>query len=138
MTIPQWSLIGFALWTLIILILTIGMMRWYLILSGKNEPRYFRADEPHGSARYRRAMRAHANCVENLPVYGAIIFGLTLLQMNSPLLNVLSIIFITARICQTLTHVIFTDTNRMVLTRFLFYLIQVVIIFWMVILMIIH
>ncbi len=90
MTIPQWTLLGFALWTLIVLISTIGITRLYLIFSGKVQPRNFRADEPHGSPRYRRAMRAHVNCVENLPVYGAIIFCLSLLKLDNALLNVLA------------------------------------------------
>jgi uncharacterized MAPEG superfamily protein len=104
----------------------------------QTEPNDFRADQPHGSPRYRRAMRAHANFVENLPVYGAIIFGVTLLKMNSPILNAQAIIFITVRVCQTVTHVAFTDTNRMALIRFLFFFIQILIMFWMVILMITH
>ena len=136
MTIPQWSLICFALWTLLTMIFTIGVTRWYLILTGKSRPREFRADKPHGTPRYRRSMRAHSNCVENLPVYGAIILGLTLLKLDSPLLNLLAIIFIIARICQTLTHVVFVDTNRMVTIRFSFFFIQLVIMFWMMILMV--
>lgn len=61
MNIPQWTLLCFALWTLLTLLFTVGITRWYLILSGKTRPREFRADELHGSLRYRRAMRAHAN-----------------------------------------------------------------------------
>lgn len=136
MTIPQWTLLYFSLWTLFMLVSTIGITRWYLILSGKAQAREFRADEPHGSSRYRRAMRAHANCVENLPVYGAIIFALTLLKLDSVLLNSLAIIFIMARICQTIIHVAFTDTNGWVLIRFSFFFIQLVIMFWMIALII--
>lgn len=137
MTISQWTLIIFALWTLLTLIFTVGVIRWRLILTGKTAPKSFKADELHGTPRYRRAMRAHANCVENLPVYGAIIFGLTLLKMNTPLLNVLAVIFIVSRICQTITHVAMNDTNRMALIRFTFFFFQVVIMFWMMILMVI-
>lgn len=133
MTIPQLTLLCFALWTLIVLIFTIGITRWYLILSGSVEPRHFRADELHGSPRYRRAMRAHINCIENLPVYAAIIFCITVVKLDNALLNILAIVFIIARLCQTITHVAFTDTNRMVLIRFLFYFIQLVIMFWMAI-----
>ncbi|VVC75458.1 hypothetical protein AQUSIP_07480 [Aquicella siphonis] len=131
MTIPQWTLLGFAVWTLLVLISTIGITRWYLILCGQNQPREFRADEPHGSPRYRRAMRAHVNCVENLPVYGSIIFIITLLKLDNALLDVLAVTFMTARICQTITHVAFTDTNRMVLIRFAFFFTQLIIMFWM-------
>ncbi len=136
MTIPQWTLIGFALWTILTLLSTVGVTRWRLILSGKIQPKEFRADELQGSSRYRRSMRAHLNCVENLPVYGAIIFGLSLLGIRSHTLDVLAIIFIAARIGQTITHVTLNDTNRMVSIRFCYFLVQILIMLWMIILMI--
>lgn len=132
MTIPQWTLLYFALWTLLTLIFTVGVMRFHLILTGKTQPKEFRADVVQGSPRYRQAIRAHANCVENLPVYGAIIFGLTLLKLDSSLLNTLAIIFIISRVCQTITHIALADSNRMVSIRFLFFFIQLVIMLWMI------
>jgi len=131
MTVPQWTLLYFALWTLLTLIFSVGVMRFHLIFTGKSQPNEFCADTPQGSSRYRRAMRAHANCVENLPIYGAIILALTVLKLDSSALNVLASIFIIMRICQTITHITFNETNRMVSFRFLFFFIQIVIMFWM-------
>ena len=39
------------------------------LLAGPGEHVEWPADVPHGSDRYRRTMRAHLNCVENLPLF---------------------------------------------------------------------
>ena len=67
MTIPVWVLLGFAGWTLATLLGSVGLYRWSRILTGKAQIREFRADVPHGSDWYQRAMRAHANCIETSP-----------------------------------------------------------------------
>ena len=76
MTVPVWMLVGFAAWTVLLLLATVGVYRWSRILTGRVPIRSFRADQIEGADWYKRAMRAHANCVENLPVFGAIVFGL--------------------------------------------------------------
>jgi uncharacterized MAPEG superfamily protein len=61
-------------------------------LSGRAKLNEFPADVPHGSARYRRAMRAHANCVENLPVYTAVVVAITAAGVMSPVLDLLALV----------------------------------------------
>ncbi len=131
MTTPVWVLLGFALWTLLVLFATVGVYRWSRILTGRAELAEFRADEPHGSDWYRRAMRAHANCVENLPVYGAITLAIVAAGARSPALDLLAIVLLAARVLQTLTHVLWTPTNRVVGVRFSFFLTQVACMFAM-------
>ena len=77
MTIPQWALLAFAVWTILVLFGTIGVYRWSRILTGRSSISEWRADVAQGSDWYRRAMRAHMNCVENLGVFGAIVFCAT-------------------------------------------------------------
>ena len=72
MTVPIWALLGFAAWTVLLLLFTVGTYRWSRILTGRVPIREFRADKVEGEEWYRRSMRAHANCIENLPVFGAI------------------------------------------------------------------
>ena len=67
MPIPVWVLLGFAAWTLFILFTTVGVYRWSRILTGRTAIAAWRADEQQGGEWYRRAIRAHLNCVENLP-----------------------------------------------------------------------
>ena len=73
--VPVWMLVGFATWTVLLLLATVGVYRWSRILTGRMPIRSFRADQIEGADWYIRAMRAHANCVENLPVFGAIVLG---------------------------------------------------------------
>jgi MAPEG family len=77
MPITLWVLLGFAAWTLLLLFATVGVYRWTRILTGRATIAAWRVDEPQGSEWYRRAVRAHMNCVENLPIYTAIVVALT-------------------------------------------------------------
>jgi hypothetical protein len=132
MSIPLWVLLAFAAWTLIVLMVGIGIRRWALILTGRAQLTDFPADIAHGSPAYRRAMRAHANCVENLPVYGAIAVTAFAAQASSPVMDTLAVVFMSARVCQTLVHMSFGETNATVLARFGFFFAQIVIMFWMI------
>jgi uncharacterized MAPEG superfamily protein len=73
MPVPVWVLLGFAVWTLLILFSTVGVYRWSRILTSRTEIAGWRADEQQGSEWYRRALRAHMNCVENLRIYTALV-----------------------------------------------------------------
>ena len=58
------------------------------------------------------------NCVENLPVYGAIVVALTVVGLRSPVVDGLSEAMLAARIGQTLVHVTLRQTNAAVSVRF--------------------
>jgi uncharacterized MAPEG superfamily protein len=124
MSIPLWVLLGFAGWTLLLIMVGVGYERWRLILRGEAGPADFPADEPHGSPRYRRIMRAHANCVENLPVYGAIAVVVTAAGATGALVDGLALTFLGARVLQTSVHVALPQTNRVVSFRASFFIIQ--------------
>lgn len=91
MTIPLWSLLGFAIWTVVLLLATVGVYRWSRILTGRVPIREFRADRIEGENWYRRAMRAHANCIENLPVFAAIVFTLHVSDIQSPAVDLVAV-----------------------------------------------
>src|SRR4051794_30140852 len=124
MTIPLLTLLGFALWTLLVLVATIGVYRWALILSGRAPIQSFRADAAEGAAWYRRATRAHANCVENLPVFGAIVGVASFIGFHSTLLDALCVSVLVGRVCQTLVHVAFMESKLSVSIRFSFFSVQ--------------
>ena len=66
------ALTGFAAWTLL-LVLSIGLYRAYYVLSGQRAPNEF---DPGGAGLTpfaSRLCRAHANCYDNLPIFGALI-----------------------------------------------------------------
>jgi uncharacterized MAPEG superfamily protein len=131
MTTPLWVLLGFAVWTLLVLLAGIGVRRWTLILGGRAQLTDFPADTVHGTTAYRRAMRAHANCVENLPVFGAIAFVAFAAQVNSALMDGLAVAVLVARVCQSLVHMSLAESNVTVLVRFIFFAVQLIAMLWM-------
>jgi hypothetical protein len=48
MTVPVWMLLGFATWTVLLLLFTIGIYRWSRILSGRVPIRDFPPDAVGG------------------------------------------------------------------------------------------
>jgi uncharacterized MAPEG superfamily protein len=91
MTIPVWVLLAFAGWTVLTLLCSIGVYRWSRILTGQTDLNEFPGDRPHGADWYRRAMRAHANCVENLPVYAALVIVINASGVAGSVLDYLAI-----------------------------------------------
>lgn len=126
MTVPIWMLLGFAAWTVLLLLSTIGVYRWSRILTGRVPMRDFLADQVEGEDWYRRSMRAHANCIENLPVFGAIVFALYVSGVGGSTVNYLSISILVARVIQSLIHVCLVQTNTVVAVRFTFFSVQLV------------
>jgi len=131
MTTPLWVFLAFAMWTIAVLLVGIGIRRWTLIFTGRAQLTDFPADIAHGTPAYRRAVRAHANCVENLPVFGALAVTAFAAQAQAPILDALAVTFLAARIGQSLTHMLVTETNTTILIRFLFFLAQIVCMIWM-------
>lgn len=131
MTVPVWVLLLFAGWTLLSLLATVGAYRWSRIFTGRASVSEWRADLPQGSEWYRRAMRAHANCVENLVVYGAIVVAIVASGVDAAILDTLAVVLITARVCQTLVHVGVQQTEPVATARFAFFFVQLVCMAWM-------
>src|SRR5262245_27237830 len=132
MTIPQWTLLGFAAWTLALLMATVGVYRWGNILFAKAAIASFRTDQLEGAGWYQRGTRAHANCIENLPVFGAIVLALQAGNVAGSLVDGLAIAILAARIVQSLVHVSFGQTNMMVASRFSFFSVQLVGFMWLI------
>jgi uncharacterized MAPEG superfamily protein len=132
MTLPLLTLLGFAAWTLLLLAATVGVHRWSLILTKRASIDAFPADARGGPDWYQRATRAHLNCVENLPVYAAIVVVATLTGHHGRLFDVLSVAVLGARICQTLVHVSFVQTARAVSYRFSLFTVQLLAMAWMI------
>jgi uncharacterized MAPEG superfamily protein len=126
MNLSLWMLLAFAGWTLLVLLVGVGLYRWALILTGRAELTSFPGDRPHGSDAYQRATRAHVNCIESLPVFGAIVLVAAAAHIASPLFDKLAVVTVAARIVQTSIHLIWPVSNWMVGFRFSFFLVQVV------------
>ncbi len=124
MTIPVWVLLALAGWTVLTLLCSIGVYRWSHILTGRADLNEFPGDRPHGADWYRRAMRAHANCVENLPVYAALVIVINASGVAGSVLDYLAIGVLAGRVPQTIVHIAFPETNLAVGVRFTFFFVQ--------------
>jgi uncharacterized MAPEG superfamily protein len=118
-----YSLLGFVVWTLLVVVAGIGLPRISAVLARRAPPRSFVADVPHGSERYRRTMRAHVNCVENLPIFASLVLLGHAVALESTLFEALAVAVLPARVAQTAAHVA-SGSNRAVLVRFSFFSIQ--------------
>lgn len=75
-----------------------------------------------------RAKGAHLNCVENFPLFAAVVV-IAALMGKSPVADGLATFILVARVGQSLSHLIST-APAFVLLRATFFLAQVVMIFW--------
>jgi uncharacterized MAPEG superfamily protein len=130
MTIGLYCLLGFAAWTLCIVVIGIGGSRVGKVVLGRAKPTDFPADVPHGSERYRRVMRAHANCVENLPIFGAVVVAAALAHLAGGLFDTLPEVYLGARVAQSATHIA-SGSATAVNVRFSFFVVQLVCVVWL-------
>jgi uncharacterized MAPEG superfamily protein len=138
MTTPTWMLLGFAAWTIVLLASTIGIYRWSLIFAGRAPVNGFPAEQPEGADWYKRSMRAHANCIENLPVFGAIVLALHVSGAAGPVADFAAIAVLAGRVMQSLVHVCLQQTSSVVAVRFSFLLVQLVCFFTLIVIVVRH
>ncbi|MDM0106329.1 MAPEG family protein [Variovorax sp. J22R24] len=122
--LPELMLMGFAAWTLVLLLATVGAYRLSRVFSGRAGMSEFRADHVEGKDWYQRAMRAHANCLENLPVFAVLVYVLRACNVIDVAVDPLCVVILAARIPQSLVHVCFAQTDRVVSVRFALFLAQ--------------
>lgn len=122
--IPELMLLGFAAWTLLLLLTTVGAYRLSRVFRGRAGMGDFPADRVEGKPWYVRAMRAHANCIENLPVFAVLVYVLRTFAIVHPVVDAVCVVILAARIVQSLVHVGLVQTDRVVSVRFTFYFVQ--------------
>lgn len=96
------ALTGFVTWTLLLLVL-MELVRTQLVLRGKVPANGFTPANAGLSPFMQRLARAHANCLEGLPIFG----GLLLVAMVAGLTAVtdsLAYVLLGARVFQSLVH----------------------------------
>ncbi len=96
------ALVAFIAWTLLLLTL-MEAVRSQLVLRRKVRANGFTPDNANLSPFMQRLARAHANCLENLPIFG----GLLLVAMatgNTSVTDPLAYLFLGARVFQSLVH----------------------------------
>ncbi len=131
MTPPIAAAIFYAGWTLAIAALGIAAPRVVQVLLRRKPANSWTGGALEGPPLQQRITRAHANCVENLPVFAVVVFGLHLAQVSGPTIDQLAIAVAVARVGQTVVHIA-SGSAMAVNVRFTFYLAQIVCIVAMV------
>jgi uncharacterized MAPEG superfamily protein len=124
MSLSEWALLGFTVWTIALVVGGIGVTRIAQVLTKRAKANSFSPNVPHGSERYQRTMRAHLNCVENLPVFAALVLLGSAHSMTGSHFQAAAFAVLPARILQSSIHIA-SGRNRAVLARFVFFSVQV-------------
>ncbi|MCW7536741.1 MAPEG family protein [Aquabacterium sp. A7-Y] len=124
------AVLGYAGWTFSLLI-GIAWMRASLVLRGRRRANSFGPWGDDVSPFSARLCRAHANCVENLPVFVAVILA-AVGAGRSDITDPLALGFLAARIAQSGVH-LWSVSSRAVAWRFAFMVAQMLVLcFWLV------
>jgi uncharacterized MAPEG superfamily protein len=130
LTNTAFALIGFIAWTLALLVL-MESIRTYLVLAGKVPANAFHPDNGNLSPFMQRLARAHANCIEGLPMFGGLLAFAILLGKTSAT-DGLALWFLAARVTQSVIHLISTSVIA-VSARFAAFAAQMMIgIYWVI------
>ncbi|WP_426270148.1 MAPEG family protein [Dyella kyungheensis] len=118
----------FIAWTLVLLVL-MEVVRSYLVLSGRAKSNEFRPDNANLSPFLQRLARAHANCIEGLPVFGGLLL-IAIATGRTGLTDSLAPWLLLARISQSITHLVSLSVFA-VNIRFFFFFVQLAIaVYW--------
>ncbi len=126
---PIQALLGFTGWTLL-LVATVLLYRGLRFLSGTPINSWPRGAKPTADPAFMRRLEdAHANCLENLPVFAVIVLAAAALGKTA-LIAPLAAWVLYARLGQSLVHLLGTG-SLLVLVRATFWSAQLALFFWM-------
>lgn len=96
------ALAGFVTWSLFLLVL-MELIRSKLVLTKVVAANAFDPDNSNLSPFMQRLARAHANCIEGLPIFGGLML-IAVVSGKSTITDPLAYVFLSARILQSLFH----------------------------------
>jgi uncharacterized MAPEG superfamily protein len=103
MNTSAFALAAFISWALFLLVL-MELVRSYLVVAGRIPSNEFKPDNTNLSPFMQRLARAHANCVESLPVFGGLLV-LAIATGRTEVTDPLAPWFVLARVLQSSIHV---------------------------------
>ena len=95
-------LTGFIAWALLLLVL-MEALRSQLVLQGKVPANGFAPDNAGLTPFMRRLARAHANCIEGLPIFGGLLL-VAIATDRAAITDPLAYLFLASRVFQSLVH----------------------------------
>jgi uncharacterized MAPEG superfamily protein len=124
------TLTGFIAWTLALLIL-MEVIRAVLVVTKQVAANGFSPDNANLSPFMQRLARAHANCLEGLPVFGGLLV-IALITERTAVTDTLAYAFLAARLVQSCIHLA-SISPAAVMARFTAFAVQMVIgVVWLV------
>ena len=130
MAVSLQALLGFIAWTLCLLVLMEAIRSW-LVLTGAVPANGFSPDNASLSPFMQRLARAHANCLEGLPIFGGLML-LAVMAGRSAVTDPLAWVLLGARVVQSLIHLASTSPAA-VTARFTAFAVQMAIaVYWVV------
>lgn len=102
MTATLIALTGFIAWSLFLLVL-MEVIRSKMVLMREVPPNGFTPDNANLSPFMQRLARAHANCIEGLPIFGGLMLVAVVAGMTA-ITDPLAYVFLGARIVQSTIH----------------------------------
>ena len=96
------ALTGFVSWALFLLVL-METIRSKLVVAGAVPANGFNPDNSNLSPFMQRLARAHANCVEGLPIFGGLML-IAVVAGRSTVTDPLAYVFLATRILQSVIH----------------------------------
>jgi uncharacterized MAPEG superfamily protein len=121
MTPTLLALTGFVAWALLLLVL-MEVIRSKLVVTKAVPANGFRPDNSNLSPFMQRLARAHANCLEGLPIFGGLML-IAVIAGKSSVTDPLAFTFLAARILQTLIHLVSVSASAVTL-RFCAFAVQ--------------
>jgi uncharacterized MAPEG superfamily protein len=122
------ALTGFITWSLFLLVV-MELIRTKLVLTGTVPANGFTPDNATLSPFMQRLARAHANCVEGLPIFGGLML-IAVVNGWSTVTDPLAYFFLAARIVQSLIHLASVSVTAVFL-RFSAFAVQMAIgVYW--------
>jgi uncharacterized MAPEG superfamily protein len=119
---------GFIAWSLFLLVL-MEAIRARLVLAKVVPANGFTPDNSNLSPFMQRLARAHANCVEGLPISGGLML-LAVVAGKSAITDPLALFFLATRVLQSLVHLSSVSASA-VTARFALFAVQMVIgVYW--------
>lgn len=122
------ALLGLVAWTVLLVLLVVNQ-RGLLVMSGRMKVNAFAADGSTTPGAFgQRVVRAHANCVENVPLFCAVLLYAMVTQQTL-ITDPLAPALLVARIVQSLVHLLSTSALA-VWVRFAAFFVQLIILIW--------
>jgi uncharacterized MAPEG superfamily protein len=118
------ALTGFIAWALLLLVL-MEIIRSQLVLRRKVPANGFTPDNASLSPFMQRLARAHANCVEGLPIFGGLLL-VAIATGRSSITDSLAFVFLACRVFQSLVHLVSLSATA-VTVRFAAFAVQMAI-----------